>query len=248
MSIPKIEGLAFMHDKEDDSLGEAAAALLLSRLKSGDGDAGDRSGCGCATLLLIIIAGIVLYYFLKNSESPPISISTGIFYTVAGIISLLISVLLLNFFLKKSFSKKQTKKKYDQLSVVGIMIKKRLRKSFISGLFLISPIVISLISEYYYNIKIEPLIVFLSIVFLFLLIFKETLFIYRVRQGFLGSNRYEAIEIIKFILSESERIDFTDNDKSKKIISEEDLAKFQKKIKELQKGELGPAWRIATNE
>lgn len=68
MDITKVEELAAMFDNGDDSLGDAAAALLLGR-KGGDGDSGDRSGsgCGCAVFLILVIFAIVIYFFIKNS-------------------------------------------------------------------------------------------------------------------------------------------------------------------------------------
>jgi len=67
MELTKVEKLIAMINEGDDSLGEAAAALLMGRLKGGDPDAGDRSGCGCAVFLILVIFAIVLYFFIKNS-------------------------------------------------------------------------------------------------------------------------------------------------------------------------------------
>ncbi len=58
------------------------------------------------------------------------------------------------------------------------------------------------------NLSFLPVILFS---FIILLIFKEQLLEYRIRNGLFGTNRTEAKALIEFIIKNSEDIDFTDS-------------------------------------
>jgi hypothetical protein len=57
-------------------------------------------------------------------------------------------------------------------------------------------------------------------------------FEYRVAKGQYGNNEREAREIINFIAKESDNIDFTDDGKLKKILSESDLEEIREMVRQ----------------
>jgi hypothetical protein len=119
---------------------------------------------------------------------------------------------------------------YCNLSVVNIMFKRHTQKTFLSGLIIIVASTISYqFSEFQMGWSMKSIFLVL-----FLLMLRDYLLAYRIKNGFYGNNEYEALEIIKFILSESSKIDFTDGGKHKKIFSEDDLKDLHLVPKELQ--------------
>lgn len=130
----------------------------------------------------------------------------------------------------RELSENNIKKQYPKLSVVGIFLQEGVNKStFLIQVLAGSSLVYAAFS---YKHTGQPSLIVLTspIVILILIILRDRITEYRVRNGFYGSNEYEAREIIKFIISNSKNIDFTDGGKAKKIISEADLREIQKSI------------------
>ena len=66
----------------------------------------------------------------------------------------------------------------------------------------------------------EPKIGILAIVVFFFLVFSinQKILTYRIHKGIYGTNEYEAREIITYILSNSDKEDFSDGDASKRLL------------------------------
>jgi len=141
------------------------------------------------------------------------------------LISMLIMTVYLFFSLKKGSI--PLLKKYPGLSIVGIMKQKRAQQSEIALVFLStfmgSYVILALIKWTEVNLTLLAVLIIIST----MVLANKVIFEYRVSHGFYGKNKYEAAEIIKFILEESSAIDFYDNDKPKKVISDEDLVKIR---------------------
>ena len=65
MIIWEMQGLILMFDEVDNFLDGTASDMILGKMKGGG--SGERSGCGCAIVMMLIIFAIVIYYFLENS-------------------------------------------------------------------------------------------------------------------------------------------------------------------------------------
>jgi len=125
------------------------------------------------------------------------------------------------------FSPDTPKQQYPYLSIVAIFFKRKLESS--KKLVLI----LSAVSLNYYifawivSIPMDENILLVWIGICSLLLLKLYILSFRIKHGYYGNNRKETIEIINFIISQSENIDFTDGDGLKKIFSKEDLKEFQ---------------------
>lgn len=122
----------------------------------------------------------------------------------------------------------RVKKNYPKLSVVGIM-KKRQESAKINAIYLLlgTTIVYIILSNLVSAIPYSMFFVYILAFIAFLLIIDLTLFKYRINQGWYGNNEAEAKEILKFILRNSDNIDFTDGSKLKAIISPEDIEEIR---------------------
>jgi hypothetical protein len=54
-----------MFDEVDNFFDNPASDMILGKMKGGG--SGERSGCGCAIVMMLVIFAIVIYYFLENS-------------------------------------------------------------------------------------------------------------------------------------------------------------------------------------
>ncbi len=125
------------------------------------------------------------------------------------------------------FSPDAPKQQYPNLPISKIFF----RRKFESFKQLI--LILSAVSLNYYvfvwitSKSIDESILLIWISICLVLILKLYILSFRIKHGYYGNNRKEAIEIINFIISQSENIDFTDGDGLKKIFSKEDLKEFQ---------------------
>ena len=122
--------------------------------------------------------------------------------------------------------------RYPRLSVVEILLQRRNKKVF-AGLgvtvFVLGGVVVgqSILGVQQFG---GGVLLLLGLIMLGMV--GEVLGLdYRIRKGFYGTNEREVREIIRFILSKRKHIDFTDDGKPKKIMSDTDLAEFVKTIK-----------------
>ena len=123
-------------------------------------------------------------------------------------------------------NKTKFRTKYSNLSIVGQM-RLRLFMKIANGFAIIQCVLAIYISHLSLTLNIQPSLEVLGFTLVFILILSVYKFIvdFRVKNGFYGNNEREAREIIQFILEESQNIDFNDNGKLKKIISDDDVKK-----------------------
>ncbi|MEA3420930.1 MAG: hypothetical protein U9Q97_04535, partial [Acidobacteriota bacterium] len=119
---------------------------------------------------------------------------------------------------------------YSKLSIVGIMRKRKTQQVQKSITILMYALGIFYVVYSFFSLNVN---IYISVVFSLLALF---LFIgqialgFRIKEGFFGNNKYEARQIIGFIISESRNIDFTDEGKLKEIISDEDLRELRQRV------------------
>ena len=133
---------------------------------------------------------------------------------------------------------KKAREQYPKLSVVSIMRSRR-SAQIRSTLIILS---VGVIVNFIMTLRGSTSNIGISIIFLVLIVgvlLKQAVFEYRIRKGMYGTNEREAREIITFILQESQNIDFDDQGKPKRLITEEDLEEIKQDI-------LQPAPRMAS--
>lgn len=123
------------------------------------------------------------------------------------------------------------KEKYPRLSVVRIMQRRKGLETIWNVIILFLALLTYILSSYYFKLTISYGLIVISFLVMLLLAIYNSSFDFRIGKGFYGNNEREAREIIMFILKESDNIDFTDNGKLKKIISDTDLDEFERVLK-----------------
>lgn len=119
--------------------------------------------------------------------------------------------------------KEKIKKQYPNLSVVGIMSLKREKSAYYSITVLIFSLMLYVSPSILGLYSVNLIVVTILLSGAALLLIREKLVQFRVNSGFYGQNESEAREIINFILSNSNDIDFTDGGKKKPIFSENNI-------------------------
>ena len=122
---------------------------------------------------------------------------------------------------------KLVKENYPNLSIVGIMRQRKTEHTIKSASSLFLAFVIYFISSRWVGFSAESTLTYILLSLIILLVIQKTVLDYRIYSGLYGSNEREAREIVSFIIQESNKIDFTDKGKPKKIISDEDLLEVQ---------------------
>jgi hypothetical protein len=117
----------------------------------------------------------------------------------------------------------EIKEKYPNLSIVGIMSLKRKKRNFLAITFLVLALMIYCLLPYLFGYSINNMAVMIMSAGILLVTLKEQIVSYRVKKGIFGQNESEAREIIRFILNNSDNIDFADGRKSEKLISESEI-------------------------
>jgi hypothetical protein len=115
-------------------------------------------------------------------------------------------------------------KVYKNLSIVGIMLKKRKKDVYRNIIIIYSGLIIYLLYSHIteeINYGISSSFILISC----LLMLYENILNYRIKKGYYGNNEREAREIISFILDNYIEIDFKDGGKRKNIFSIDDLEK-----------------------
>jgi len=104
------------------------------------------------------------------------------------------------------------------------MLVKSAKGNIILILLLTIPFLQSFIHNLLFDIEINISYLILPVFLISLLELKIYLMNYRIKKGYWGTNEHEAREVIYFILKNSEKIDFTDDDgKPKKLVNLKDL-------------------------
>lgn len=115
-------------------------------------------------------------------------------------------------------------------TVVGIMIGEKIRQASKAQLWLILAMALSLISDIWLQLGTGAWGVMVCGVSLFAIQIDQKLLEYRVKQGLYGSNAFETLEIINFIISHSNKDDFDDQGGLKRIIPEPEFLNENTKV------------------
>ncbi|EPP5682578.1 MULTISPECIES: hypothetical protein [Vibrio] len=109
-------------------------------------------------------------------------------------------------------------------SVYGVMFAKRMKEanfvSIVFAVFIILYFFIIAIAK----VELEPLIVTVAFIFLFLPWVKLAASAYRVTNGYLGSSEYEVRQFIEYIISEASDDDLNDGGTPRKLVDVEDFS------------------------
>lgn len=103
-------------------------------------------------------------------------------------------------------------------TLVGMMIGEKIRTSLKSQMYLVIALLIHLAYTGFSASKVNGFIVLIIAIGFLAIYMDQKLIEYRVKKGWYGRNRYEAKEIIDFIISHAEKQDFNDNDGLKQVI------------------------------
>jgi ABC-type cobalt transport system substrate-binding protein len=122
--------------------------------------------------------------------------------------------------------KSKIRKKYPGLSVVGILALKRERNSNYAISAICIGLMIYLLCSSFAEITTNRAVILILMICVLLIFTREKLISYRVSKGYFGQNESEAREIIKFIINNSENIDFTDGGKRKSLFNKADIKKI----------------------
>ncbi|MBD3337870.1 MAG: hypothetical protein GF353_02100 [Candidatus Lokiarchaeota archaeon] len=120
-----------------------------------------------------------------------------------------------------------SKKHFKSLSIAGIMLNKRAKNDYYAILIVFGCILLYMSAIAYFNVRINYYLIGILVFLIAMLLIDILIFVYRLRNGLFPNNEYEAREIVEFILSETENIDFTDGEKMKSIISSADLKEYE---------------------
>lgn len=183
-----------------------------------------------ASIVSGILSSITAFYDLSQTLRDKENISTfTVIVIVVGTVMFMLSLYYIF-----SFSKgKREKLKYPKLSIIRIMETRKASEISKNTSMIMLSILGYILLFRYLKVEISIEAIYIGFVTVILLGVHKFLFDYRVKSGYYGNNEREAREIIQFILQESEHIDFTDNGKLKKIVSDEELGEIAESIKSL---------------
>jgi hypothetical protein len=108
---------------------------------------------------------------------------------------------------------------YEGLSIVGIILRRTQKSSFISGSMLLLALGIMVISAHLIGVEPDRFAMLILLILFFATMARTPLLELRIRLGLYGTNETEAIEIISFLVSISK-----DMDLGRPLVSEQDLA------------------------
>ena len=121
----------------------------------------------------------------------------------------------------------ERKPQYGGLSVVGIYLQRQSDETRRTVILLLVLECALLFANAFHIMEVPWVPLLIVLAFMVLVWTNDAIFRYRVGAGYFGTNRREALKLIRFIEQESENIDFTDGGTPKKIISDEDLAEVR---------------------
>ena len=137
--------------------------------------------------------------------------------------SLLVKTLVLSDSLVRERRQAKIREIYPKLSVVKIIQKRREDKIYQARYLLLIATLFCILSNIFFDLGISNFFPVIFIATFILLNLESFLFDYRIRKGWYGTNETEAREIVKFILDNSDNIDFTDGGSTKSVINPEDI-------------------------
>lgn len=103
-------------------------------------------------------------------------------------------------------------------TIVGIMIGEKIRQAFVAQIWLTISIAISLAFDFFLGTRSGVWTIAISGLSLLAIQIDHKLLEYRIRRGIYGSNAFETLEIINFIIKHSNKDDFNDEGGLKRVI------------------------------
>jgi hypothetical protein len=120
--------------------------------------------------------------------------------------------------------------KYPGLSVIGILsLRKQQKAQLAVTVCMVGLVTYCLVAPVAHLPVSFPLAAVLALAAVFSIL-RQGIFDYRVRKRYYGGNAREAREIIRFILDNTEKIDWLDKGRPKPIITDEDLEQIQQSV------------------
>ncbi|MCK5146849.1 hypothetical protein KAR48_08840 [bacterium] len=125
-----------------------------------------------------------------------------------------------------NFEKK--KLRYPGLEIIKILVSRNHSNvMYATYIFMISLVITIFTKQYNVGLNSFPLYVFFVVLVGYI---RQSLLLYRVKKGVYGFNRHEAIELIRFIVKEQNKIDFKDGGVSKRVFPDTGLAQFERRL------------------
>lgn len=115
---------------------------------------------------------------------------------------------------------KNKKEREFNLTIAGMLLGSKARQSIISYFSLVSSALVYILFSITWEHELNSSIILFLSVCLALVHVNQKILEYRVSKGLYGRTEYEAREIINYILSHSDKSDFSDGDKLKIIFPE----------------------------
>ena len=103
-------------------------------------------------------------------------------------------------------------------TIVGIMIGEKIRQAFVAQIWLILTVIISLIFDFFLGTRSAVWTLAISGFSLVAIQLDHKLIEYRIKRGLYGSNPFETLEIINFIIKHSNKDDFNDEGGLKRVV------------------------------
>ena len=177
-------------------------------------------------IYFIVFNGIFVVYGIVDDTE--IAVVTGIFSVILGLIKL--KTISNNVSHKSSLQDRKTKKNYPMLSVISIMRKYKSEQKIQTIYLLLIATIIYIFAGRLFDFAISNIFSYVLLGSSLAIALELLIFNYRVNKSWYGSIEFEAREIIKFIVENSENIDFTDGNSPKSIIKPEDIQQIGKEL------------------
>ena len=175
-------------------------------------------------LIISILPYLVVFFTTRNTRDKVMEPINYEWVILMGVASAVL------FFAKQAKDKyvESVKSKYANLSIVGVMLRRRGFQLHVTITLILVAALIYLSSTSLQAIETNSYVYIILIALLVLAFFRDKLFEFRVQNGMYGNNEREAREIIRFILDNSSNIDFDNKSGPRKIIKKEDLKLIEK--------------------
>jgi hypothetical protein len=111
-----------------------------------------------------------------------------------------------------------SKQQLDENTIVGVMVRRRIKSYTSSYLFLLTTLVAYILSTILVSTSLSNWFVLFIFSLIAALRINQKVLEYRIRKGYYGSNEYEAREIIDFVLAHADKTDFIDGTGAKRLL------------------------------
>lgn len=189
-----------------------------------------------ANFFILFIGGLALGFTLRNNE-----FNNRLIQYLSGILLGVFSSLMASYY-KTLFKRyrNESKKEYPKLSILSIYRNISSQKLFLTQISVGISIVIYVLVSNLLNLNISLYIVLIPFSYVILVTFYEYLVSYRIKRGFYLTNEWETRNLVDFILSNANSIDFNDpGGKRKQILSNQEIEGLLIEADRIRQGKLG---------